>query len=157
MWIITKDGRPTFGRYATHEELLGEMHKRVGYSTYHAVKEEGYGYIEVPSDRWSGMEARALRAAAWQCLSKHSAHSDKLARDNCGACALVGRGAEGSGPNYEGWARIYVQAGVEIPAKWGDAFLRELHSDNASYSHALELDIATWGIQGPCRSRLVSV
>lgn len=65
--------------------------------------------------------------------------------DNCAACAIRTGGEEG--PNYAGWARVYVEAGQPIPGKWRDAFERERHSDNKAYAQALEESIAHFGYE----------
>lgn len=99
------------------------------------------------------------RRIALSLLARHDHNiSDKspLTRENCGACVLNGyisrddrqNGARDSdGPNYAGWARIYVQAGRHIPAKWHKAFDAELASDNQAYSDALRRDIYIFGVR----------
>lgn len=99
--------------------------------------------------KWSNDEAKKLRDLAKQVLRKHNhlldcVDADTL--DNCGACAISGRNelTEG-GPNYSGWARVYVEAGVAIPRKWKEAFERECFSSNHQYTQALRQSIATFG------------
>lgn len=157
-WIITRDDRMTYGRYDTQLDALGELHKRVGYSADHAVEHEGYAFVEVPDDKWGPLEAKTLRGMSHQKLNSHghsAADTDPLTLENCGAHALHGYEATADGPNYTGWARVYVQSGTPVPSKWCDGFWRELHDDeNPLYVAALVLDIATWGLLGPCRHRL---
>jgi hypothetical protein len=77
-------------------------------------------------------------------------------RSNCGACVLAGYidprdRAErhiGDGPNYAGWARVYVQAGRAIPRHWRRAFRAELRSENRQYAEALARDVVTYGVRG---------
>ena len=95
---------------------------------------------------------------ALQLLIRHDHNpSDKstLTRQNCGACILNGylgqyersQGQKVSdGPNYAGWARVYVQARRVIPRKWHKAFEDELESDNTAYSNALKRDIEVFGV-----------
>jgi hypothetical protein len=96
---------------------------------------------------------------AWQLLARHDHNAsdrDPMTRENCGACVLNGyisrddrrNGAKNSdGPNYAGWARVYVQAGTRIPRKWHKAFEAELASDNQAYSDALRRDIHIFGVR----------
>jgi hypothetical protein len=94
---------------------------------------------------------------ARQLLARHDHNkSDKspLTRENCGACTLNGyisrsdrHGQKPSdGPNYAGWARVYVQAQYVIPRKWHKAFEAEMESDNTAYSDALKRDINVFGV-----------
>lgn len=95
---------------------------------------------------------------ALQLLNRHDHNpSDKstLTRQNCGACILNGylgqyergQGQKVSdGPNYAGWARVYVQARRIIPRKWNKAFHAELNSDNTAYAKALQRDVEVFGV-----------
>ncbi len=122
-------------------------------------------YFDEP---WPTDERRHLEQTAGQCLYSHGLggppycgdtakerrDDENLCRANCGACVLGGyhdldddEHDRRDGPNYSGWARIYVEAGRTIPRKWKAAFLRELdRTDNALYLAALVRDIQTWGI-----------
>ncbi len=105
--------------------------------------------------KWTPSKAKSLQAIARQLFKcDQNADHDKY-RESCGACALKGylsktAIADGfkpeDGPNYAGWARIYVQAGRPIPKKWKIAFAAEKASDNFLYREALENDIATFGV-----------
>lgn len=98
---------------------------------------------------WQLDEAAKLQRMAIRCLTEHDCRYDRsvLARENCGACVLNGYHATKDGPNYSGWARVYVQASKAIPRKWWDAFEAQLQDhDNPGYVSALKTDIATWGI-----------
>lgn len=73
-------------------------------------------------------------------------------RDTCGTCAALGWGAHNEehppheGPNYAGWARVYVQAREPIPRAWMPAFLAHLNDEeNDGYREALRRDVATFG------------
>lgn len=80
----------------------------------------------------------------------------RLGRENCGACVLGGYEPRGGyedgykvkrdGPNYAGWARMYVEARRMVPANWRDAFTRELNSDNHAYADALARSVVTFGV-----------
>lgn len=110
---------------------------------------------------WSDDKAREYAGMASRCLFQHDHNAsdrDPLTRENCGACVLGGyrpRGgwgdeeldAKGAGPNYSGWARVYVEARASIPRKWRDAFQRERDSENRGYAIALERSIATFGVR----------
>jgi len=105
---------------------------------------------------WSAAEANGLRRTAQMLLSRHDCQGSRLVemRENCGACVLNGYMSSADrksgalkvadGPNYAGWARVYVQAGSSIPRRWRKAFQAERDSDNRLYAEALERDIATW-------------
>lgn len=104
---------------------------------------------------WPAETARYHAATARQCLTDHghgwrfdSPEEQEMTRENCGACVLAGYGARPAeeGPNYGGWARIYVEARRPVPADWRGAFRRELASDNRGYAAALARSIATFGV-----------
>lgn len=104
---------------------------------------------------WPADVARELRATAWRMFSDHGhgSHWDKLTREACGTCALNGyhdraiarEESAPVAPNYAGWARLYIQAGRPIPAKYADGFRAELANDNIRYVDALRRDIVTFG------------
>jgi hypothetical protein len=163
-YIITRDGRPTYGRYTSEDTARHELlFNRQGQSVDWAMKHEGWGILEVPAARWPDLEARELRAQARHLLTAHDRHgSSVLERVNCGACVLGGyqpsdkslrtdgHNARKDGPNYAGWARIYVQAGKRIPSGWKDAFYAEVNdTDNESYAAGLRKDISTWAVNAP--------
>lgn len=83
----------------------------------------------------------ALRLLSEPCIGKR----DKCHSENCGPCELRST-HRGQGPNYSGWARIYVQAGRTIPKIIAKAFIKELESDNKAYANALKADIAYYGL-----------
>ncbi len=106
--------------------------------------------IAAGAEPWSADEARKHRAIAQRLFSEphyEPGHTRNPDPDNCSACAIRGLGGdiEEGGPNYAGWARIYIEAGKTIPSRWRDAFQRELHSDNEAYANALRRSIATFG------------
>ncbi len=92
---------------------------------------------------WSADEARQHGSIARRMFSEgHSYPHKGVDADNCGYCALTHGDADG--PNYAGWARLYIEAKRPIPRQWEGAFQRELDSDKA-YSHALRRSIVTFG------------
>lgn len=96
---------------------------------------------------WPAAEARQHQNTARRILNERhyeGGHTRNPDPDNCGACAIRMGGAEG--PNYSGWAHLYVEAQRPIPKKWKRAFERERASDNRAYAHALERSIATFGM-----------
>ncbi len=96
------------------------------------------------SEPWPADEARRHQATARRMFSEgHSYPHRGVDADNCGYCALTHGGAEG--PNYSGWARLYIEAQRPMPKKWHGAFERELASDNTAYADALRRSIATFG------------
>lgn len=107
--------------------------------------------------KWTDNDARNMRAIARQ-LFKHGdwRHESDLERESCSACVLGGflsasAIADGAkpedGPNYAGWARVYVEAGVPVPEKWRAAFEAQRQSDNRAYAAALEASIETFGVK----------
>jgi hypothetical protein len=64
--------------------------------------------------------------------------------DNCSACALTTGGPEG--PNYSAWPLAYMQNRRTIPAKWLDAFVAELASDNKIYAANVRRHIEIYGV-----------
>jgi len=88
-------------------------------------------------------EARLGAIARRMFRDGHSYEHRGIDADNCSFCALVTGGFDG--PNYAGWARLYIEAGQRIPGKWRHAFVLELESDNKAYADALLRSIATFG------------
>lgn len=98
-------------------------------------------------------KARELQQGALKVLRGHGhpGYDDDETRTACGACALEGFGETRDNgalePSYGGWERIYVQAGMPIPAKYREAFEDARASDdNTQYAIGLALDIATFGV-----------
>lgn len=110
-------------------------------------------------------EAEQLKERAHQILGSHG-HTmqfrDKedrdLTMDNCAACRLGGynelHGPDGEpgdtgplAPSYAGWARLFVQAGRPIPAKYREAFEDErTDAGDPEYAANLARDIKTFGV-----------
>lgn len=124
-------------------------------------------------ETWPPEKARELRAMAHSAMypAEHAAgrphridvpdgwdaddYADEV-RENCGACVLRGYLSDSAradgrtdadGPNYAGWARVYVECGRVIPAQWRAAFEEQRNSDNHAYAHALEVSINTYGVR----------
>jgi hypothetical protein len=94
-------------------------------------------------------KAIALRMFAIPCIGRNQLGHN----GNCEHCALRGNYNQtadnlGKEPNYDGWARLYVQAGRTIPKKFAEAFekVRSYDVGNDLYSKALEEDIAKYGV-----------
>lgn len=132
--------------------LLQHQGQSVNYATTHG----GYSYGVV--EGVSLEEAKQLTKMARQLMygdQNHNTgtwHDDPLTRANCAACVLGGyidpdddRQPE-DGPNYAGWARIYIEAGRAIPRSWEEVFTAQRDSDNLEYAYQLERSIATFGI-----------
>jgi len=117
----------------------------------HAHKKFGWSFdsmLAVPHAEavkpWPAAEARFHQGTAKRMFSEgHSYTHRGVDADNCGYCALTHGGSDG--PNYAGWARIYVEAQRPIPSKWRAAFMDELNSDNKAYAHALRRSMMTFG------------
>jgi len=122
-------------------------------STYPTIREAGHIREATPDDF-------NQRRMAEQLLLRHDhnrSDHDPLTRENCAACVLAGyisrsQRADGAkisdGPDYAGWARVYVQAGRVIPYRWRAAFEAErTRTDNPAYTQALARDIYIFGLR----------
>lgn len=158
---VTRDGTPVAlcdDANAAFAWLLRHQGQSVDWATTH----EGYAFETLAP--WPAEEADKLRRIARQLMRGDASHRGgdckrygQQARMSCGTCALHGYEPRGGwepgyrvkdgGPNYAGWARVYVEAGYIIPANWADAFTRERGSDNLHYARALERDILTFGVE----------
>jgi len=66
--------------------------------------------------------------------------------DNCSGCALTD--TRQTEPNYSGWPLVYMENHRAIPAKWRQAFYRELErGDNPAYTANLWRHIAEYGVR----------
>jgi hypothetical protein len=99
---------------------------------------------------WDDEKRRQLHAQAVG-ITRHSTHHPggtaaqvKLARDNCGACALRTM-TQQDAPNYAGWLRIYIQLGWPVLKQHYDSELRYAEAENPQYYAAIQRDIATFG------------
>jgi hypothetical protein len=121
---------------------------------------------KIDGDKWSTKETASLHNIAvrlFRCEWPHTqTDSDLLVDDaaidergECGACVLRGYLSSSAmaddmtafdGPNYAGWARVYVEARKPIPSAWREAFESERNSDNKLYAEALERSIKTFGV-----------
>lgn len=54
--------------------------------------------------------------------------------DNCSGCALTDTRQDV--PNYAAWPLVYVENGRTIPAKWREAFRREMSAENENQAYA---------------------
>lgn len=95
--------------------------------------------------RWNEKEAQQLRAVSRQIVWESCRCDDALSRENCGGHVLRGvirKGVVTCEPNYAGWARIYVEAGILIKP---ELLARELaRTDNVLYVEALKRDLETF-------------
>lgn len=100
---------------------------------------------------WSHEEARTIAMSAHRTFygTHHHASAKSIDCSTCclnGNCAINYKGTKS--PNFAGWGRIYVEAGVPIPKRFARAFANELASDNDAYRTALLRSIATFGLSG---------
>lgn len=169
-YLITRDGEPVAA-------YLTESQRGAGLAAdYHPAAR--YVFAERDAAPWPddgsesfGRTPRAMEATSAGLLADHahgwrftSAGERKLARSHCAACALSGYGMTAaqlrvSGPDYAGWARVYVQASRAVPAGWSAPFWRELAGAgridpdgqtgdaNERYGDALRRDVATFGLR----------
>lgn len=167
--LVTRDGETIAVRPNANDAfawLLRHQGQSVDYATTYA------GYAFADPEPWTEDEKRHHGATASQCMFRHDHNAsdrDPLTRVNCGACVLGGyepRGARDDwdhpsvkdhGPNYAGWARIYVESRSPIPRAWRAAFVREITQDgdgtavqeyvNLRYAEALARSIVTFGVR----------
>lgn len=166
--VVTRDGQPLAIR-DDENAAFAWLLKHQGQSVDWATTYEGYALEEIQP--WPTEDAARFRQIARQLMRGDKSHRrgdckryGQTARMSCGTCALHGYEPRGGwepgtsvkddGPNYAGWARVYVEAGTTIPAHWASAFQRERDSDNLMYARALERSILTFGatIGGEVRS-----
>lgn len=93
------------------------------------------------AEPWNTTEAEHYKRTAMQCL-RHDYNHTKADPLNCGGCAL--RIGNGSGPNYAGWQRVYVEAGLVIPRKWKRAFYSAFTGRNQAFALALARSCKTF-------------
>ena len=90
-------------------------------------------------------KATQLNKIASRLFDAHYNGCNKQDPKNCDACSLtIGYDY---GPNYAGWARVYVEAERPIPETWRNAFYDELVSDNQEYKKSLEESIRFFGVR----------
>ena len=65
--------------------------------------------------------------------------------DNCGACALTDLRQDE--PNYAAWPLAYIENDRVVPAKWRDAFVRQMNSTNPLYRDHLRERVETLGVR----------
>lgn len=65
--------------------------------------------------------------------------------DNCQACALTDTRQDA--PNYTAWPLAYMDNNRAIPAKWREAFKRELASENIAYALNLRIHMMRHGVR----------
>lgn len=179
--LLTRDGAPVSGIvHAGEFGAMGELLRAVPYSTDHAMRHEGYGVRTLPAPVlvWTDDERRrhadtarnVMRHERWHDTGRVPADyadtypdgwpADEFAdiRSSCGGCALRGHGAHDDdgwapfGPNYAGWARIYVESGTPVPDVWRDAFLSELDDTDddgtvTPYARCLRVSVRTFGVR----------
>jgi hypothetical protein len=65
--------------------------------------------------------------------------------DNCSGCALTDERQES--PNYAAWPLAYMENRRTIPAKWREAFKREMNqTDNVPYAENVKRTLAKYGV-----------
>jgi hypothetical protein len=66
--------------------------------------------------------------------------------DNCSGCALTD--TRQSEPNYAAWPLVYMENDRTIPAKWREAFKREMaRTDNGYYARNLRATMVRCGVR----------
>jgi hypothetical protein len=155
---VTRDGRPVSPLLASADEAFGWLLGHQSMSTDWAIRYEGYGVEPVPAEPWTDEEAARLRGMA-VAVFRHGHgvifrddDDEDLTRENCGACALEGWGEHATEgifqPNYCNWARVFVEAGHAIPARWRTGFHAVLNAeDNPGHRVALLRSLATWDVR----------
>lgn len=100
---------------------------------------------------WTLDEANRLTRTARREYFEHSyAHGRRRDPDNCAACALqAGTGKGWEGPNYAGWLRVYIEAGIRPNTKAALKEIERARTENPRYFDAILRDIHT------CRPRFI--
>ena len=96
--------------------------------------------LVIEAEPWDEKTRAQMGRMAWQEYFSHSYRHARRDPDNCAACALQMRPE----PNYSGWLRLFVQAGIRAPHT---VMLREAgraRMENAAYFAALLRDIKTY-------------
>lgn len=66
--------------------------------------------------------------------------------DNCSACALTN--TKQRVPNYAAWPLAYIANNRAVPAKWRDAFRREMNQTrNVPYAENIKRHVAEHGVR----------
>lgn len=110
------------------------------------------------AEPWSAEEAKQIANMARGALDHRGSPKGRTSRradgslrikgcggpEFCGACALVDYEPGVRAPNYAGWARVYVEAGLPI----GERELREelARTGNDRYVNALRRSCKTFGV-----------
>jgi hypothetical protein len=64
---------------------------------------------------------------------------------SCSACALTDTTQDA--PNYAAWPLVYMENNRAIPAKWFNAFVAELNSDNQGYAANVRRTMEARGVR----------
>lgn len=175
-YLVSRDGVP-FAAYVTAAQRAGAVAILPNADGVHRFGGAVYALTDVDAEPWPadgsesfGETPAAMVRRATAMLTEHghawrfSTREDReLTRSNCGACALSGYGLTDRdirrcGPDYAGWARVYVQAGRPVPIGWSAPLWRELAGAgridpdgqtgdaNDRYGNALRRDVATFGL-----------
>lgn len=154
----THDVRTVAGPFASADDAWVWLLHHQGQSVHYATTEGGYSIVEIAP--WSPDEAKQHAASAREAMRGDREHrighpgdtgdALRIVRENCSACVLAGYGEDDDdgplSPNYGAWARIYVESGTPIPARYRAAFEAELHDENAAYAVALARSVLTFGV-----------
>jgi hypothetical protein len=95
---------------------------------------------------WTFEESNRLERSARREYFEHSyQHGRRRDPDNCAACALqAGTGKNWDGPNYAGWLRVYIEAGIRPNAKAALKEIERARTENPRYFDAILRDIRTY-------------
>ena len=90
---------------------------------------------------WTPEETNTFtRTARREYLDHSYAHGRRRDPDNCAACALQVLPE----PNYAGWLRVYIQAGIKPNTKAAFKEIERARTKNPQYFEAILRDIATY-------------
>ena len=128
---------PTTGaRMGTRKEIAEEWQK-------HAVLDVSeLKALAETAEPWDEKTRTRLSKTAYQEYFSHSYQHPRRDPDNCAACALQVRKTE---PNYSGWLRLFIQAGIPPARKqWALEEAERARAENPAYFAALLRDIKTY-------------
>ena len=133
-WSLSATGK------RTREGITEEWRKHAPYKSIKESRAEVRTLTDA-AEPWTDKEAAGFRQTAIREYYRHSyQHGARRDPDNCAACALQMRPE----PNYAGWLRVYIQAGVRPNTRAALKEIERAQSENERYYQAILRDIRTY-------------